>query len=167
MSGPTLALAIDQIQFARDYTLQLLEDVRDEEWFAQPQGVTHLAWQMGHLAMAQYALTLLRIRGKLTEDRELMSNQFFRLFQKGTEPNSDPQAYPPVSEIRATLDAVHAQALKEMPAYDPAVLAESLPAPYALTPTKLGSLYFCSAHEMLHAGQIGLVRRLLGKAPLR
>ena len=33
--------------------------------------------------------------------------------------------------------------------------------------TKLGALFFCSVHEMMHAGQIGLLRRLLGKSPLR
>ena len=32
--------------------------------------------------------------------------------------------------------------------------------------TKLDSLFWCAHHEMLHAGQIGLVRRLLGQAPL-
>jgi hypothetical protein len=31
----------------------------------------------------------------------------------------------------------------------------------------MGSVFVCSAHEMLHAGQIGLLRRLLGKPPLR
>jgi len=39
--------------------------------------------------------------------------------------------------------------------------------PYAVHANKLGGLIFCSHHEMLHAGQIGLLRRLLGKQPLR
>ena len=46
-------------------------------------------------------------------------------------------------------------------------LSEAPPAPYAIEPTKLGSIFFCSAHEMLHSGQIGLIRRLLGRPPLR
>jgi hypothetical protein len=36
-----------------------------------------------------------------------------------------------------------------------------------VTPTRLGALLFSSHHEMLHAGQIGVLRRLLGKAPVR
>jgi hypothetical protein len=39
--------------------------------------------------------------------------------------------------------------------------------PFAGFPTKFGSLLFCSHHEMLHAGQIGLLRRLTGKLPIR
>jgi hypothetical protein len=39
--------------------------------------------------------------------------------------------------------------------------------PYAAFATKFGGLLFCSHHEMLHAGQIGLLRRLIGKAPVR
>jgi hypothetical protein len=31
----------------------------------------------------------------------------------------------------------------------------------------LDALLFSSKHEMLHAGQIGLLRRLFGKQPLR
>jgi len=38
--------------------------------------------------------------------------------------------------------------------------------PHPLFKTKLESLFWCAHHEMLHAGQIGLVRRLLGEAPL-
>jgi uncharacterized damage-inducible protein DinB len=31
----------------------------------------------------------------------------------------------------------------------------------------MGALNFSADHEYLHAGQIGLLRRLLGKEPLR
>jgi uncharacterized damage-inducible protein DinB len=62
---------------------------------------------------------------------------------------------------------VHQQALKELPVCTQQQLAEPSDEPYAVTPTKLGALFFCSHHEMLHAGQIGLLRRLLGKSPLR
>jgi signal peptidase I len=44
---------------------------------------------------------------------------------------------------------------------------EPVDEPYAAFATKLGALLFCPAHEMLHAGQIGLLRRLLDKPPLR
>ncbi len=33
--------------------------------------------------------------------------------------------------------------------------------------TKLGALLYCARHEALHAGQIGLLRRLLGYKSLR
>ncbi len=163
-----LEIAIKQIEFARGYTRQLLEGVGPEEWFALPPGqVSHLAWQVGHLAMAQYALTMLRIRGKEREDASLISKEFFRCFQKGSQPAADPSLYPSPDEILGVFERVHQRALQELAGYTDEALDVMLPEPHAVFETKLGSIFFCSAHEMLHAGQIGLIRRLLGKSPLR
>lgn len=168
MAGLRLQIAISQIKFARDYTNQLLQDVADDDWFRMPtEGVTHLAWQVGHLAMAQYALTMLRLRGKEPADAELITNDFLRAFKKGSAPVGNATKYPPIDEIRSVFDRVHERALTELADYDEDQLNEELPEPHALFNTKLGSVFFCSAHEMMHAGQIGLLRRLLGKEPLR
>jgi hypothetical protein len=168
MPRNALDIAVKNIEFARDYTNQLLADVQPDEWFQQPDGgVTHLAWQVGHLAMAEYALTMLRLRGKEPEDRQLISNDFFRRFQKGTQPSSDPAAYPPPAEILHVFQQVHQRALEELSVYTDEVLDVTLPEPHAVFDTKLGSVFFCASHEMLHAGQIGLIRRLIGKTPLR
>jgi hypothetical protein len=39
--------------------------------------------------------------------------------------------------------------------------------PRPLFKTKLGAIEWCAQHEFVHAGQIALLRRLMGKAPLR
>lgn len=164
----SLELAISQIRFAREYTLTLLEGIEPDDWFRQPsEGVSHLAWQLGHLAMAQYGLCLFRIRGRADIDMELMSSSFRKKFSKGTTPDPDPAKNPPPAEIRAVFDKVYEQTLLELPAVPSEVLQEPVDMPYAVTATKLGGLLFCSHHEMLHAGQIGLLRRLIGKSPVR
>ena len=165
----SLALALHQIQFARQYTLSLLDGIEPAEWFAMPGGSpTHLAWQVGHLAMAQYGLCLFRIRGRQEIDTELMSGSFRKQFSRGTTPNADPAQCPPPEEIRATFDRVYEQVLKELPGVDEATLADPVEMPFvAGYPNKLGALLFSSHHEMLHAGQMGLLRRLLGKGPVR
>lgn len=57
-------VAREQIRFARQYTQRLLEQTPRGDWFRQPhEGVSHVAWQAGHLAMAQYRLALERLRG--------------------------------------------------------------------------------------------------------
>ena len=168
MSRERLDVAISQIEFARRYTLQLIDEVPESDWFRQIEACpTHLAWQVGHLAMAQYALTMVRIRGKEREDEQVLSKQFFRAFQKGTRPVFDAAEYPSVDEIRATLDRVHETSLKELREQSDESLDVKLPEPHAVFDTKLGSVFFCSSHEMLHAGQIGLLRRMLGQEPLR
>jgi DinB superfamily len=164
----SLMVALQQIEFARSYMLGILAEIDEADWFTMPAGCpTHVAWQVGHLAMAEYGLCLFRQRGRQEIDGELMSSSFRKQFSRGSVPEADANKYPSPSEIRATLDRVHAQVLKEAAAFTPEQLKEPVEAPFAVEATKLGALLFCSHHEMLHAGQLGLLRRLLGKNPIR
>ncbi len=164
----SLELAIKQLEFARSYTLSLLADIPPGEWFIMPPGcATHVAWQIGHLAMAEYGLCLYRLRGRSEIDLTLMTGSFRKFFSRGSIPEPDPAKNPSPAEIRGVFDHVHAQVLLEAPSFTAESLAEPVDMPYAAYATKLGSLLFCSHHEMLHCGQLGLLRRLLGKQPVR
>jgi uncharacterized damage-inducible protein DinB len=168
MSMSRLELARQQIEFARQYTLSLLADIDPADWLRQPrEGVTHVAWQVGHLAMAEYGLCLFRLRGRGADDAQLMSSQFRKKFSKGSSPDPLPQNNPSPAEIRDVFDRIHRRAMEELAGYDDATLDEPVDEPYSVSATKLGGLYFCAAHEMMHAGQIGLLRRLLGKSTIR
>ncbi len=163
-----LEIARDQIVAAREYTESLLADIDPGDWFRQPDEVTtHVAWHVGHLAMAQYGLVLFRQRGRQTEDTELMSSRFRKQFSKGSQPEPVVENNPSVEEIQAVFAGVHRQAMEELERYPLEQLDDPVDKPYAAYPTKYGSLLFCAHHEMLHAGQIGLLRRLLGKSPVR
>lgn len=163
-----MEVARKQIVFAREYTLSLLADVEDGDWFRMPRpGTTHLAWQVGHLAMAEYMLVLFRLRGKIPEDEDLIAKPFLKRFVKRSTPEPDPAKNLPPAEILATFHRVHERVLAELDAVAEADLSETITEPYVGYNTKLGSLLFCAAHEMMHAGQIGLLRRLLGKPPVR
>lgn len=167
MATLRLEIARQQIDFAHRYTLSLLEGLQDADWLWQPvPNVTHIAWQVGHIAMAQYGLTMIRIRGKEPDDEQFIPSTFFKVFKKGSSPTVGAGGYSP-QEILAVYQAVHAKTLEELGRYTDEELDVKLPEPHAVFDTKMGSLYFCSTHEMLHAGQIGLVRRLMGHAPLR
>lgn len=164
----SLQLALAQIEFARAYLLATLEGIEEADWFTMPAGApTHLAWQIGHVAMAEYGLCLFRPRGRQPIDLELMTSSFRKLFSRGSVPLADAARYPSPAEIRATFDRVHQQVLAEAPGFTAEQLSQPADMPYAVEATNLGCLYFSSHHEMLHAGQIGLLRRLLGKQPLR
>jgi hypothetical protein len=169
MSDRTLLdVAVKQIEFARGYLNSLLEDLTEDDWFRQPPtGVSHIAWQVGHLAVAQYGLGLFRLRGRQPIDTELMPSTFRKKFSKGTTPAPGPDNNPSPVEIRGIFDSVYQQVLKELPEYADADLDTPVDPPHAVFDTKMGAIYFCSQHEMLHAGQIGLLRRLIGKQPVR
>jgi uncharacterized damage-inducible protein DinB len=116
--------------------------------------------------MAEFRLALNRIRGDRHEDDRLMSPAFLAAFGRDSVPSLDPTTCPSVEEIRATFDRVHRQVLIELVDIPDAELDEPLAQPHRICKTKNDSLWWCSRHEMLHAGQIGLLRRLVGHPPL-
>ncbi len=165
---PNLQHAIQRLQRTRDYTNQLLAGVEENLWFIMPAGCpSHIAWQVGHIAMAQYAVCLMRVRDAQPGDREIMSRPFRKQFSKGSTPEAVLASEFTVETIRGTLDAVHAQVMKELPTFDEDELHQPLAAPHEMFDTKIAALYFAADHEMLHAGQIGLLRRMLGHEPVR
>jgi len=161
-----LALALEQIQAARTYCLRLLDDFREDEWFQMPGGVTHPAWQVGHLSMAEYRMCVVRIRGEGSDDAAILPPEYFTLFGAGTSAVADSSKYPRPDALLARLQTVHDAAMKCCAELTDADLDATCEKPHPLFSTKLGSLLWCSRHEMMHAGQIGLLRRLLGKKPL-
>lgn len=101
-----LQLAVEQIVFARNYTIGLLDQTPADEWFRMPPGdISHVAWQVGHITFAEYRLALWRIRGERPDDGSLFSPEFKRLFGADSVPQAD-TTYPP-AELRAVLDRVH------------------------------------------------------------
>ena len=162
-----LQLAIEQIVFARHYTIVLLDQTPTTEWFRQPPGgVSHVGWQVGHLAFAQYRMALERIRGPQPQDADIISEEFLRLFGRDSVPDPDARKYPGQAEIRAVFDRVHQQILEELQGLDESELDKTVLRPHPLVKTKLWALLWCAQHEAVHAGQIGLLRRQLGYAPL-
>jgi len=163
-----LPVAIDRIKFARQYTSRFLQGLSDDQWFWCPSELTtHIAWQVGHLAVAQYNLCLRRIRGRTAADESLISDRFIDAFKLGSTPDPAPANNPPLAEIRRVFDAVHQQALTELAPRSDAELDVPVETPHPAFNTKLAAVEYCPQHELVHAGQIALLRRLLGKPPLR
>lgn len=168
LSGRDQALA--QIQWMRQYTEQLIQAVPEDLWYVMPAGAqTHLAWQVGHLAVAQYGLMLFRQRGRVETDMQLMPGWLRKNFGRGSQPSPDrgDGKNPPPQALLEHLRAIHSQACQEVTRLAYATLTEPTEMPYAAYPIKLGALLFCPLHESIHAGQIGLLRRLHGLEPLR
>jgi hypothetical protein len=162
-----LQLATDQIVRVREYTVRLLDHAEPRDWFRfPPGGVTHIAWQVGHLTMAEYRLGLERTRGRRPADDDLIGEDFLRLFARESVPDADASRNPSAGTIRAVFDRVHEQLLRELPSLPDEELDTPAFKPHPLAKTKLWSLLLCAQHEMVHAGQIGLLRRLLGYPPV-
>ncbi|MCC7474305.1 MAG: DinB family protein [Pirellulales bacterium] len=163
-----LEAAIDRMRRSRMYTRQYLPDLAPEEWFwTPPQYTTHVAWQVGHLAVAQYNLCLRRLRGRTAEDVSLISDAYIEAFKLGSQPVVGKNLNLPLDETQRVFDAVHDRVLTELPLVDNAELDAPVEKPHPLFKTKLGAIDWCSQHELIHAGQIAMLRRLMGKPPRR
>ncbi len=158
--------ALEQIAFARRYTLQRLDSVPENDWFTfSPGGVSHIAWQVGHIAMAEYRLCLERLRPRTTADEALISDGFLKLFSRASTPGSASEC-PPAAEIRSVFDRVHTRVLEELPNYPDADLDIPPLKPHPLFTTRIIGLKYAPMHEMIHCGQIALIRRMLGHKPI-
>ena len=168
MMKEELKLPLQQIRSSREYTLSLIDDLQPDEWYKMPAPpISHIAWQVGHIAMAQFRLCLERLRNLQPGDWDLIPKDFLRTFAKGTVPEDNVTSYPPLNEIKSVFHRVHVAVLKQVPEYEGSDLEIPIRNPHPIFKTKKEALLFSAQHEMLHAGQIGMLRRLLGKAPIR
>ncbi len=163
----TLDVLIDRLQAARRWTCDLLADVEESRWFDAPApGLGHVAWQIGHLAASQVALIHTRCFNKTYTDH--LSASFRDTFGRGSKPVADRSAYPPIPDIRATFDRIHRESIDLISGMNPAELdAPVAGEPHPMFVSKAGAIGMAALHETFHAGQIALIRRLAGKAPLR
>src|SRR5690242_9352405 len=107
-----LSEALDQIDFARRYTLQRIETVPLSEWFTiPPGGVTNIAWQVAHLARSEYRICLVRLRPRTAADTELISDELLALFATDSVPTSAAE-FVPAADILAAFDRVHARVME-------------------------------------------------------
>ena len=163
----TIDLLIDRLQTARKWTRDLLADIEDACWFDPPApGVGHVAWQVGHLAASQVVLVHVRCFNRVYTEQ--VSASFRDTFGRGSKPVADRSAYPPLADIRATFDRIHRESIDLISGINPAELGESaFGEPHLMFKTKGEAIVMAAMHESFHAGQIALIRRLAGKAPLR
>ncbi|MBX9579905.1 MAG: DinB family protein [Gemmataceae bacterium] len=159
--------ALDAIVFARRYTVELLDTIDPADWFRMPPGgATHVAWQVGHLAMSEFRLCLERVRGPRPDDAELFPPALLAAVSRQSVVSPDPAAYPAPAAIRAVFDRVHERVMADLTGWPDADLDSPILTAHRFCRTKIDAVRWCSAHEMLHAGQIGLLRRLFGHPPM-
>jgi uncharacterized damage-inducible protein DinB len=163
----TIDLLLDRLRYARQWTLSLLADIDERDWFNPPRpGLGHVAWQVGHIASSEIVLVHMRCFDRPYAD--CAPDRYQSLFGRGSKPVSDRTAYPPVAEIRAFFDRVQQEALALVAALPESRLPEPTHGdPHPMFTHKGGAIGMAAMHEAFHAGQIALTRRLAGKAPLR
>jgi hypothetical protein len=97
----------------------------------------------------------------------VLSEEFVRLFARNSVPEAGSASHPLPPEIRRVLDRVHEAALQTLRDTVDDDLETLVPgSPHRFCRTKADCARWVSHHEFLHSGQIGLIRRMLGKGPV-
>ena len=159
---------IDSLVFARNYTVELLDTIPQSDWFTMPPGCpSHIAWQVGHLTIAEARLVLDRVCGQNITDGNYVPANYVTIFGRLSAAETNPSQYPTASHIREVFDRVHAASF-ELAAHVPEADLDSVSpgVPHRFCKTKAEFLRWASHHEFLHTGHIGLIRRMLGHAPV-
>lgn len=163
-----ISMFLDALIFARNYTVELLDTIPQANWFTMPPGCpSHVSWQVGHLTIAEARLVLNRACGRDIIEEGIIPADYITMFGRLSAAETEPSKYPSASSIRAVFDRVHAASLDAIPRLADADLDTLSPGvPHRLCKTKGEFLRWVSHHEVLHTGQIGMIRRMLGHAPM-
>jgi uncharacterized damage-inducible protein DinB len=70
--------------------------------------------------------------------------------------------YPSIEAIRGVFSRVHERVLAELPLLTAAQLEARPVTEHRIANTGLRCLWWCSQHELVHVGQIALIKRQLG-----
>ena len=160
-----ITLLKDRLTLARKWTNDLIKDIDESLWFTPP-GVNlgHVAWQLGHVAASQIVLVHMRCFGKQFAD--CAPADYMATFARGSTPVPDPSKYPPIPVIRKFFDQTQADVFDMVSTLSPADLDQPTE-PHPMFTNRGGAIGMVAMHETFHAGQIALIRRLMGKQFLR
>ena len=158
--APLAQAASAQLGFAHWAAMSNIADVTDDEASVWPQPAGNaIAWLVGHMMFVRQAFA-----GAFGKER-FLSPEMTELFKRGSKP-TPATALPSLSELRPIFERSHAALVEVVSGLDEETLAKKAPFSPGGDPNEtVGSLMLkIVVHEAYHAGQLGVVRRLVGKA---
>ncbi|TWT66873.1 DinB superfamily protein [Posidoniimonas polymericola] len=168
MSRTRIDAAVARMKSTRAVLKSFLADLQPDEWFWMPhEGVTNVVWQVGHIAAAQYGLCMVRARGEQVTDQLLMPQELRERYGRASTPSATPAENVDPHEVVRVLDAIGEHAYSELALLDDDFLDTPLDDPHPMFKTGLESVEFAASHELMHIGQVVLLRRLMGHQPRR
>lgn len=137
---------------------RLIDDITDEEsLFRGKDNLQHIRWQTGHIVFGSYLI--LRALGETVP----LPGGWHDLFHRGCEFAEDATAYPTMAALREKFKSYDDKITARLEVMTDTELDKILdPEPIFETPA-LNAALFLNAHAFYHAGQIAMIRRLLGR----
>lgn len=136
------------------------EGVTQEDSLFRPQPAGNCVnWVLGHILASRNGL--LRVLGEETFWTQEQENRY----RRGSAPLVDGNEALPFEEMLRLLDASQETVVAAIKGFDPERLGDPAPiSPVGNPDETMGSLFAALAfHEAYHAGQTGVIRRVMGK----
>ncbi len=163
MASRELETGIGSLRFSRRLARAFLDGIPPEHWLHAPvPGGNHAAWIAGHLAWEDDDIlaTLVEHRGSK------LDRTWHERFAQGSTPTANPGDYPDRAELLAALDTFR----DELIAYFTASadrLADPLPESiHAYARDRAALMPALACHEMVHVGQLTVIRKSLRLPPV-
>ncbi|MEX2174735.1 MAG: DinB family protein [Pirellulaceae bacterium] len=148
----------------RQMSERLLQDFKTpDEWVFQVHpNCNHALWFAGHMAqLDNFFLSL------VAPDKARDLPEFRTRFGMGSQPTSDPAAYPPPETVLATMRERRQSLLEALAGMTEDDLDRKLSAGTPEFLSDVGSVFEMAIwHEGQHNGQLSVARRALGHQPL-
>ena len=142
-------------------TTMLIADLSDADIMQRPAtGANHIAWQLGHLASS------LNYFGDAIKPESMppLPEGFADQHSKETASNDDPAAFLKKDEYVRLLDQQRAAMLSLLDTLQDDDLVAGAPEDMRnFAPQVVDMVGLAAEHEMMHSGQISVLRRKLGK----
>jgi uncharacterized damage-inducible protein DinB len=159
----------DAIRFALSGSNGAVLSVIDEmsgaaTTFPTPNGGCHPLWVLGHLTLVEGLIPAVLFGDKNP------AAEWQQHFGEGTEPVSDPSAYPPFAEVREKYRQLREQNLKLLESLSEADLDKPTKSPPKGREQEFAtygrSFLALALHQMMHRGNVTDARRAAGRAAL-
>ena len=145
--------------------MMLLDDLKDAPMTCPtPRGGNHPLWILGHIAVIEA-----NIAHVITGEPNPLAH-WMPLFKAGSEPSSDPHAYPRFDDLLKAYQTARAKNLKLLDEIGEAGLdrqTKSVPKGLEQALATVGQAFMTVAmHQMNHRGQLADCRKALGRKPV-
>jgi hypothetical protein len=163
MSNSILEFGLEGMAFTRGALERLYNDFPREKLCYQPfPGANHALWTMGHLASAD-EFFLDKVANKPTTRFKELESKFFM----NSKPSPNPGDYPPHEELQAYFHDARERLTSYFKSLSPAQLSEPLPGEMKnFAATRAILMRAIAWHEGFHSGQLAVIRKSLGLAPV-
>ena len=148
----TVKAAADILVRTRQSLYDLVKDLTQSQWFEQPEGfANNIAWNVGHLVLAQQGLTYTRLG--LKPD---ITRQYAKMYSPGTSP-ADWEMKPDTDDLLDKLVSLSQKLADDVAAgvFDGLELPTESPIPQMPVPESIEhAMIFNQYHEGMHLGVI-------------